>query len=316
MSNAGAFSSGGGGGGGVTTIAGDTGSATGSTISLLGTPNGGASVSFSASGSTINLNVSDFNGNTFVGNLAGNGTLSGASNTGFGNLSLSTLTTGTANTAVGISSLQTISTDNSNVAIGDGVLSSLQGSNGKNTAMGSGCLPSLLTGASNTCVGYIAGFHYSGAETNNILIGASVLGTSGESTTTRIGNQATQTACFIAGITGVTVANSAAVLIDTTSGQLGTVASSARYKENIKDLQDESSPIYNLRPVTFNYKKDASKIKQCGLIAEEVLQFMPELVVFKGGEPETVKYHDLPILLLAEIQKLKVQIELLKKRLA
>ncbi len=35
-------------------------------------------------------------------------------------------------------------------------------------------------------------------------------------------------------------------------------------------MNEESTPILDLRPVTFNYKADASHTKQFGLIAEEV----------------------------------------------
>jgi len=62
-----------------------------------------------------------------------------------------------------------------------------------------------------------------------------------------------------------------------------------------------------LRPVTFRYKKpydDGTQPMQHGLIAEEVAEVLPELAVFNGqGQPETVKYHLLPALLLAEVQR-------------
>lgn len=313
MSNAGAFSTGGGGGGSVT-INGDTGSASGSTISLLATPNSGSSASFSASASTVDLNVTDANQNTIIGLGAGNGTISGSLNCGFGYQALAAVTSGTSNCAFGAGALKSTTTNGNNVAVGQNAMASTT-TGFSNIAIGTATLFSLTTGNSNICIGdVLEGFAYT-TESHNITIGAAILAVGGDSGVIRIGNF-NHTTCYVQGIAGVTVANSAAVLIDTTTGQLGTVASSARYKENIKDLQHESSPIYSLRPVTFNYKKDASKIKQCGLIAEEVLQYMPELVVFKGGEPETVKYHDLPVLLLAEIQKLKAEIELLKKRLA
>ena len=64
-----------------------------------------------------------------------------------------------------------------------------------------------------------------------------------------------------------------------------------------------------LRPVTFRYKKsieDGDKPTQYGLIAEEVAEVFPDLVVYnKDGEPETVKYHLLATLLLNELQKQK-----------
>ena len=62
---------------------------------------------------------------------------------------------------------------------------------------------------------------------------------------TRIGSL--QTRAFIAGIRGVTtgIANAIPVLIDS-SGQLGTVSSSARYKEDIADMADVSERLMAL----------------------------------------------------------------------
>ena len=44
-----------------------------------------------------------------------------------------------------------------------------------------------------------------------------------------------------------------------------------------------------------------------GLIAEEVAQIMPDLVIYKDGQPETVKYHVLPAILLKAVQELATQ---------
>jgi hypothetical protein len=56
-----------------------------------------------------------------------------------------------------------------------------------------------------------------------------------------------------------------------------------------------------LRPVSFAYKSDASQRTQYGLIAEEVAEVLPEIVVYnKDNQPETVAYHILPSLLLNE----------------
>ena len=63
----------------------------------------------------------------------------------------------------------------------------------------------------------------------------------GESNTIRIGTKGTQTATYIAGISGATVAGGVGVMIDT-NGHLGTVTSSARYKDSDQaDGQGERS---------------------------------------------------------------------------
>ena len=86
--------------------------------------------------------------------------------------------------------------------------------------------------------------------------------------------------------------------------------SSRKYKTNIQSLTVDSSKIYNLNPVSF-ITKDTNK-SAFGLIAEEVYEELPELVGVVDGEPESVRYTRLPVLLLAEIKKLKNRIETLE----
>jgi endosialidase-like protein len=88
------------------------------------------------------------------------------------------------------------------------------------------------------------------------------------------------------------------------SGQLGVVPSSVRYKRDVRNMGDASDKLMKLRPVSFRYKADPKGAQQYGLIAEEVEKVYPELVV-KGadGKPETVAYHLLPAMLLNELQK-------------
>lgn len=128
----------------------------------------------------------------------------------------------------------------------------------------------------------------------------------------RLGTPGVQTKTYIAGISGVGVDIGDMVLVDQ-NGQLGTIQSSKRYKENIQDLGTASERIYQLRPVQFQYKRatpDGQKPLQYGLIAEEVAQIFPEMVVYnKEGDVETVQYQKLPALLLNEIQKQHLLLE-------
>ena len=57
------------------------------------------------------------------------------------------------------------------------------------------------------------------------------------------------------------------------------VLSSARYKRDMHNMDNDSSNLMKLRPVTFRYKDDPQGIKQYGLIAEEVEPLYPELVI-------------------------------------
>lgn len=105
------------------------------------------------------------------------------------------------------------------------------------------------------------------------------------------------------------------VLVDDT-GLFGTTTSSRRFKENIIDMGVYSSPLLSLRPVVFNFKNDPSKRRQYGLIAEEVIEYMPDLVNLDAeGLPHNVKYHDLPQLLLNEVKRQSKIISKLEDRL-
>jgi trimeric autotransporter adhesin len=120
-----------------------------------------------------------------------------------------------------------------------------------------------------------------------------------ESQTLRLGGD--QTRAFIAGVAGVPVTGSP-VLIDS-SGQLGILASSARYKDDIEPMGARSQKVHHLRPVTFHYKQDPERARQYGLIDEEVAEAYPELVT-RGtdGEIESMQYHELIPMLLNEVQ--------------
>jgi hypothetical protein len=251
---------------GITTLAGDTGSATGATVTIETLPGtNGGTLNFSGSGATLTLNTTSAGHTVSLGKF-------------------------------------TTSTSANCVLIGYGA--GQDGAGDDCTAVGFGALSMLNGGTGNTCLGYLAGNQYTSNESYNICLGFGASGTTGESNTIRIGFQGTQTACYIAGIYGETVGGSGTPVVVDNTGLLGTVVSSRRYKELIADMDAASDPILNLHPVTFVYKNDTSRAKQFGLIAEEVEETMPELVSYnKNGDPETVHYHTLPVLLLNHIQK-------------
>ncbi len=190
-----------------------------------------------------------------------------------------------------------------------------------NTIIGHGAGPtSAAIMTQNTIIGTEAGSGITTSSINNIFIGQKAgsaenigsgnicighTGGGSEGSIIRLGTTGTHTGCYIAGIRGVTTNNNdaQAVFIDS-SGQLGTTSSSRRYKEDIHDMAEASSNLNKLRPVTFNYRSDATKHKQYGLIAEEVAQVLPDIVIYnQDGSAESVQYHVLPVLLLNEYQK-------------
>ena len=215
----------------------------------------------------------------------------------------------TNNTAVGYGALQSAqaySASNYNTAIGASAMSgSFQGQG--NTAIGASALASIVNASFNIAIGEFAGSALtSGGEESNILIGNA--GVAGESGAIRIGGSTLdQQKTFIQGIRGRTTGtNDAVAVVIDSNGQLGTINSSRRYKDDIHAMPDLSAMLMKLRPVTFRYKKpyaDGSKPMQYGLIAEEVAETFPHLAVFNDkGQPETVKYHELPTFLLAAYQ--------------
>jgi hypothetical protein len=190
-----------------------------------------------------------------------------------------------------------------NVATGANALYYNKGSN--NTADGHQSLQNNTSGGNNVAVGYQAGANLT-TGSNNIVIGAGLLGKAGEGNTTRIG-KTTQTATYIGGISGKTVASvsAVAVFVDST-GKLGTVKSSARYKDEIKPMDKASEAILQLEPVTFHYKQelDPDGVRQCGLIAEQVEKVDPNLIVRgEDGKVETVRYEAVNAMLLNEFLK-------------
>ncbi len=113
---------------------------------------------------------------------------------------------------------------------------------------------------------------------------------------------------FIAGVSNSPVTGGTALVVSS-SGQLGIVMSSARFKRDIHDMGATSDGVMQLRPVTFHYKQDPQGERQYGLIAEEVARLYPELVSYgPDGKPQTVRYLELTAMLLNELQKQNYQL--------
>ena len=261
------------------------------------------------------------NTNAFVGASAGNFTSTGTNNTAIGFQAFLSDTTGYSNLAAGYAALENNTTGIWNTAVGNVALAN-NTTGFDNIAIGGSALQNETSGRNNIGIGLQAGLNVT-TTSNNIEIGNS--GVSGDSGAIRIGTAGTQTSTYIAGIYGVNTSGIAVYV--NSNGQLGTVSSSRRYKEDIHDMADASSGLLRLRPVTFRYKQpfsDGSKPVQYGLIAEEVAEVYPDLVVRSAdGQIQTVKYQVLDPMLLNELQKQNAtitaqqeQIHSLEERLA
>jgi hypothetical protein len=293
--------------------------------------NSTGSFNTSVGGGALALNNAD--SNTAVGAAALLLNTTGAENTATGTDALA-FNTASGNTATGYYALINNSTGDSNTATGRGALM-LNAAGANNTANGFDALESNSTGTSNTAVGSGAlGLNTTG--NNNIAVGVFTgLNITSANNVICIGNNLAganaDNTCFIANIFSATASGGSAVFINS-NGQLGTLTSSKRFKEEIKPMEEASEALFSLKPVSFHYKKeiDPAGTSQFGLVAEDVEKVNPDLVVRdKKGRPYTVRYDQVNAMLLNEflkehtafleeqhkVQRLEAALEALNQRL-
>jgi hypothetical protein len=257
--------------------------------------------------------------NTAVGDGALTNNTDGPGNTATGALALSANTIGEANTATGVAALFINTTGSNNTADGWNALNISTGSG--NTAAGYKALINSTAGDNNTAVGNLA-LAFSGTGSGNVALGANA----GSNVTTAsnvicIGSNVAaanvSNTCFIGNIFGVTTGMDAVSVVVDANGQLGTVASSQRFKRDIQPMDKTSEAILSFKPVTFHYKNDpAGAGPQFGLIAEEVADVNPNLVVSdKNGEIYTVRYDAVNAMLLNEFLKEHRKVEAQNRRI-
>jgi len=238
----------------------------------------------------------------------------GNDNTANGTFALTNNTTGNDNTANGFDALLRNTTGSDNTANGfEALFFNTTGSG--NTADGVSALRNSEAGSKNIALGFNAGLNLIRGD-NNIYIGSH--GHKRESNAIHIGTDGTQTATFIAGISGVTVAGGVGVIIDT-NGQLGTIVSSERFKDEIRPMNKASEALLALKPVTFHYKHelDPAGIPQFGLVAEDVEKVNPDLVARDAdGKAYTVRYEAVNAMLLNEFLKEHRKVEELEATIA
>jgi hypothetical protein len=207
----------------------------------------------------------------------------GDENDAFGDLTLEANTTGSQNTAMGDDALDANTTGSSNTAVGK------EAGN------------SITTGSDNVCLGHNAGI--------GIVDGSGIIAIGAEAAGQFANIGPT---CFIGAIDGQPTSDAGStvpVLIDS-NNNLGTFASSRRVKHDIKPMDKASDVILALKPVSFKYNHDKKGTPCFGLVAEEVAQVDPDLVVRdKNGEPWTVRYEQINAMLLNEFLKEHKKVE-------
>ena len=215
------------------------------------------------------------------------GSTIGNNNSAFGSEALSHDTVGNDNSALGAYALQENTTGSRNVAVGQHAL--WQNTTGSdNVAIGPAAGAPLVTGS------------------NNVYLASDNIGTAAESNTIRIGSPGTQSATFLAGVSGTNLGAQPQVVVNG-EGRLGVETSSRRFKTGVHPLGPVAGRLMKLHPVSFRYRQadvqGRSRV-QYGLLAEQVARVYPNLVTRdKGGKPYTVLYQQLPALLLAQVQK-------------
>jgi len=261
--------------------------------------------------------------NTATGAVALLLNTTGHDNTATGVNALASNTTGPTNTAVGVSALSSNTFGGGSTAVGYQALASQSGRGGS-TAIGSRALASQTDGEANTATGAAALESTTGSRntangftalrdsigSDNTALGA---GAGGNVTTASnvicigagVFGANVDNSCYIGNIFGSTSANGVGVLVNS-NGRLGTMTSSARYKDEIKPMAKASEALFALTPVTFRYKKeiDSAGIQQLGLIAEDAEKVNPDLIVRdKEGKPYSVRYDQVNAMLLNEFLK-------------
>jgi hypothetical protein len=287
-------------------------------FSLLSLTDGNFCTGFGAG--TLLLNTASENTAVGAGALLSNTT--GNLNTANGAFALFNHATGVENTAVGNRALFSDTTSNDNTAVGDiAMFNNVDG--GSNTAVGVAALRDNVSGGNNCALGRGALRFNEGS--GNIAIGREagttppltgqynntiLLGILGDADALDPNGRA-----YIGNVRDVATANLDAVpvLIDS-SGQLGTINSSRRFKKDIRPMDQTSEVILALKPVTFHYKdgdtKKARETPQYGLIAEDVAAVNPDLIVRdKDGEIYSVRYDAVNVMLLNEFLKEHKKVE-------
>jgi len=238
-----------------------------------------------------------------------------STNTSLGVGSLQGHSTGIQQTAIGYKTLYSQPSGDENTAIG--ALALQQDTTGHdNTAVGGEALFNNTRGSANIALGRGAGFDQD-LGNNNIYIGD--IGVAGENNVIAVGRTPASginyEATYVGGIHDAVVSDR--IVYVQSDGRLGTLASSRRYKEEIKPMNNVSKALFGLKPVTFRYKQqiDPAHKVSFGLIAEEVAEISPDLVSCdKEGKPQTVRYEAVNAMLLNEFLKEHREVQELKKQ--
>jgi len=271
---------------------------------------GDGSFNTGVGGGALALNTAD--SNTAVGAVALLLNSSGTQNVAIGTDALVFNDTGSDNNAVGYFALANNVTGLFNNAHGREALTNNTGS--ENNAFGDLAMENNTTGASNTAIGDDAlRFNVDGS--GNVAVGDEAGTGLGVSVNNCIainvagaGPFATlDNTCFIGSIFEQPVSDPGSqmpVYVDQFNNVGVANMSSRKFKHDIQPMDKASETVYRLNPVTFKYNSDWKGTPQYGLIAEEVAEVDPLLVVRgRDGDITAVHYEQINSMLLNEFLK-------------
>jgi len=223
--------------------------------------------------------------NVVIGTYAGDAITSGDNNVAVGFQALSQCTTGTDNTAVGYNALESVTTAQYNVAIGQSAGAEIVDGNGQNTIVGREAMRKTTNGAYNTAVGHECLYEQTSGEANTAFGRRSLYLLEDGANNTSVGYSAGDTltsgnyntiigyGCDVSAVgsanqlvAGYQVTGNAdnsfvfgngstdsAIAFGATSIS---APSDIRLKQNINDDVAGLSFINDLRPVTYEWKKE------------------------------------------------------------
>jgi hypothetical protein len=166
-----------------------------------------------------------------------------------------------------------------------------------NTVLGNNAGSNIVDGSGNSVIGSDAGSGI--VHANGVMVIGNVPGISSV-----FGEK--DSSCYIQNIYNEPIGGAGvphAVWVDA-DGTLGLMPSSRRFKHDIKPMDRASETLYGLKPVTFQYNSDEKGRPQYGLIAEEVAEISPDLILRDNkGEILSVRYEQINAMLLNEFLK-------------
>jgi uncharacterized coiled-coil protein SlyX len=239
--------------------------------------------------------------NTAVGAGALFNNVDGSDNNAVGAFALFNNVSGSFNNAHGRDALLNSTGDQNNAIGDDAMFFNTTGS--FNTAIGDDALDNNVDGSSNIAIGDEAGSSLGPSVNNCIAIGAPGAGPFVTFDNT----------CFIGSIFGQAVSDPATqvpVFVDQFNNVGVFNTSSRKLKHDIQPMDKASETLYQFKPVTFKYNSDWKGTTQYGLIAEEVAEVDPQLVVRgRDGAIMAVHYEQISNMLLNEFLKEHKKVE-------